>query len=99
MNSPKINIRARQPTANVSIQVTGTGKDGYTPQKGVDYWTEDDKAEILSDVDRLAKEAVDGYLSENPPAPQITINGQPPDENNNFELKIESGEINNVIEF
>ncbi len=23
------------------------GKDGYTPQKGVDYWTESDKAEII----------------------------------------------------
>ncbi len=26
------------------------GKDGYTPQKGVDYWTEDDKAEFVGDV-------------------------------------------------
>ena len=23
------------------------GKDGYTPQKGVDYWTESDKTEII----------------------------------------------------
>ena len=28
-----------------------TGNDGYTPQKGVDYWTEADKAEIKSYVD------------------------------------------------
>lgn len=27
-----------------------TGADGYTPQKGVDYWTETDKAEIVDDV-------------------------------------------------
>lgn len=27
------------------------GKDGYTPQKGVDYWTDADKAEIKSYVD------------------------------------------------
>ena len=27
------------------------GQDGYTPQKGVDYWTEADKAEIKSYVD------------------------------------------------
>lgn len=26
------------------------GNDGYTPQKGVDYWTDADKAEIKSDV-------------------------------------------------
>lgn len=27
------------------------GADGYTPQKGVDYWTEEDKAEIKTYVD------------------------------------------------
>ena len=27
------------------------GADGYTPQKGVDYWTDEDKAEIKSYVD------------------------------------------------
>ena len=26
------------------------GKDGYTPQKGVDYWTESDKTEIINSV-------------------------------------------------
>ena len=26
------------------------GADGYTPQKGVDYWTEEDKAEMVNDV-------------------------------------------------
>lgn len=26
------------------------GKDGYTPVKGTDYWTEEDKSEIVSDV-------------------------------------------------
>lgn len=28
-----------------------TGPEGYTPQKGVDYWTEDDKAEIQKYVE------------------------------------------------
>ena len=27
------------------------GKDGYTPVKGTDYWTADDKAEIQSYID------------------------------------------------
>ena len=27
-----------------------TGKDGKTPERGTDYWTEADKAEIVSDV-------------------------------------------------
>lgn len=26
------------------------GKDGYTPVKGVDYFTEDDKLELVNDV-------------------------------------------------
>jgi len=26
------------------------GVDGYTPVRGVDYWTEADKAEIVADV-------------------------------------------------
>ena len=26
------------------------GNDGYTPQRGVDYWTEEDKQEILNEV-------------------------------------------------
>lgn len=26
------------------------GKDGHTPQKGVDYWTAEDKAEMIQDV-------------------------------------------------
>lgn len=26
------------------------GKDGYTPIKGKDYWTEEDKTEIVNDV-------------------------------------------------
>ena len=26
------------------------GKDGYTPERGVDYWTEEDKAEIIASI-------------------------------------------------
>lgn len=29
----------------------GKGDPGYTPQRGIDYWTEEDKEEIISDVD------------------------------------------------
>ena len=31
--------------------IVTNGKDGYTPKYGVDYWTEEDKAEIKSYVD------------------------------------------------
>jgi hypothetical protein len=30
---------------------TVTGEDGYSPVRGVDYWTEQDKAEIKAYVD------------------------------------------------
>lgn len=49
------------------------------------------------------KQIVDDYLEENPPVPQITINGEGPDENGNFVIEIQSGsttgDTNNVVEF
>lgn len=45
------------------------------------------------------KEMVDDYLEENPPAPQITINGEKPDENGNFVIKTQPSDDNNVVEF
>lgn len=32
------------------------GEDGYTPVRGVDYWTEEDKAEIKSYIDEALAE-------------------------------------------
>jgi len=32
------------------------GDSGYTPQRGIDYWTEEDKAEIVKSVDAFTKE-------------------------------------------
>ena len=50
-------------TENSTRKLTGTlpgilqfGVPGYTPVRGVDYWTEEDKAEILSQVQPLAQE-------------------------------------------
>ena len=49
------------------------------------------------------KQIVDDYLEENPPVPQITINGEGPDENGNFVIEIQSGSGEsdgiNVVEF
>lgn len=33
-----------------STRVSTSGKDGYTPQKGIDYLTEEDKAEIINEI-------------------------------------------------
>jgi len=42
-----------------------TGHDGYTPQRGVDYWTEEDKQEIIYEVtgEALGLKVVDGKLN------------------------------------
>ena len=35
-----------------------TGDDGYTPVKGIDYWNDDDKAEIQSYIDTSIQSAI-----------------------------------------
>ncbi len=35
----------------VNSGVSAKSEDGYTPQRGIDYWTEEDKAEIKSYID------------------------------------------------
>ena len=37
--------------------IVANGKNGYTPQKGVDYWTEEDKAEIETYIDEQTPDA------------------------------------------
>ena len=42
---------------------TGTnGQDGYTQQKGVDYWTQQDKNEIVSDVETDIQPILEGKV-------------------------------------
>ena len=36
------------------------GEDGYTPVKGTDYWTDEDKAEIQSYIDAQIGGALNG---------------------------------------
>ncbi len=40
-NPAPVNIRGKEGPA---------GQDGYTPIRGTDYWTEEDKAEMVADV-------------------------------------------------
>ena len=51
--------------ARANIGITGTGADGYTPVKGVDYWTEDDKADIAQDILATMDLPLYGYVDEN----------------------------------
>lgn len=51
MSDPIIRVQADMPDAVVRIEVANQGKDGYTPKRGVDYWTEEDVQEIHDYVD------------------------------------------------
>lgn len=52
------------PDVKVNVDMTGPGKDGYTPQRGVDYWTEEDKNEIVEDVlDQIVNDGSGGVAS------------------------------------
>lgn len=42
---------------------------------------------------------IDQHLEANPPKASITINGEGPDENGNFEIKVQPTETYNVVEF
>lgn len=46
-------IQLRTPSPSLSLQGNKylKGEDGYTPVKGVDYWTEEDKQEIIDSID------------------------------------------------
>ena len=45
------------------------------------------------------KQMVEDYLEETPPVPNITINGEQPDENGNFVINTQADDSNNVVEF
>ena len=55
-NTIKISFSANLDGMNTvpDLEITlPAGNDGYTPQKGIDYWTETDKDEIKTYVDNL----------------------------------------------
>lgn len=43
-------LRVRDNDGNIVEIPVMQGPPGPAPEKGVDYWTEDDKSEIVSDV-------------------------------------------------
>lgn len=72
----RIGIEAEQPDASIEIRVAGEGKDGYTPQRGVDYWTEEDQREIRDYVDeRISDGGGSGGLTELPVASADRLGG------------------------
>ena len=66
-----------------------TGADGYTPQKGVDYWTEADKAEIIASViNTLGGNPIFGYVDENN---NIVVQGNLTDGTYSVKYEMENG--------
>ena len=66
-----INIQASVhpeiPDVQVNVNVSDAGKDGYTPVKGVDYWTEEDRQAIHDYVDERVAETGGGIGEETDP--------------------------------
>lgn len=49
-------IQIKTPAASLTFNQSGgwyKGEDGYTPVKGVDYWTQQDKQEIINELEDL----------------------------------------------
>lgn len=70
------------------------GKDGKTPIKGVDYYTEADKAEIVAAViESLGGNPIFGIVDENN---NIIVNGDLPDGTYTVKYEMEGGKIINI---
>lgn len=72
------------------LSLKGTdGEDGYTPQKGTDYYTEADKAEIVSAViESLGGNPIFGYVDENN---NIVVSGNLADGSYSVKYEMEDG--------
>ena len=51
-NGTVLTVTSASGTSSADLQGKNgdSGKDGHTPVKGVDYWTEADKAQMVNDV-------------------------------------------------
>lgn len=74
--NPMIGIEPERADVSINIELTGKGEPGYTPQRGVDYWTEEDKQEIVDDVKQEIGELPGGGTVK-------SVNGKKPDKNGN----------------
>ena len=47
----------------ISVQDGKDGKDGYTPQRGVDYWTEEDQQQIIGQISSVSAAGIENTAS------------------------------------
>lgn len=50
-----------------------TGENGYTPQRGIDYWTEEDKEEIIREASEGIESGADGKDGEDGFSPVVEV--------------------------
>lgn len=74
--NPMIGIDPEQADVSINIELTSKGEPGYTPQRGVDYWTQEDKQAIVDDVKQEIGELPGGGTVK-------SVNGKKPDKNGN----------------
>lgn len=46
----EITVNVTNDGLTIDVKIEGSGPPGKTPVKGVDYWTENDKREIINEV-------------------------------------------------
>lgn len=74
--NPIISIEPEKPDVSIEIKVSNEGEPGYTPQRGIDYWTDADKREIVDGVKQEIGELPGGGTVK-------SVNGKSPDKNGN----------------
>jgi lysophospholipase L1-like esterase len=72
--NPIISIEPEKPDVSIEIKVSNEGEPGYTPQRGIDYWTDADKREIVDGVKQEIGELPGGGTVR-------SVNGKSPDKN------------------
>ena len=85
------------PTIDV-IEFNGGTQVVITDVNGEHVFEVSNGKDAVLDVETVRR-MVDAYLTENPPVPKFTINGEGPDENGNFVVKTHPDEIDNVVAF
>ena len=79
----------KTPAATLQFKASGgwykgeDGKDGRTPVKGVDYWTEEDKLEIINELEDMEEV----HVGDEPDADSDALLWMSPDEDGTFDVE------------
>lgn len=93
--SARITIKGADGTNGKDGAAGADGQDGYTPVKGVDYFTESDKAEMIQAVMDGIGSPVFGFVDENN---NIILKGTLTEDNYSVKYEMEDGSIVDIGE-